>query len=339
MVSSTQQSAHCVIPEQTPAAFRRTPKGRRQAESRHSCMAFHLNSLINIPKQIVQSRNATALQTRKPANLKTLFSVLGGRGKKERKKNKSRSSRSKGCGDCGKPKNSAKTRSGRAFRRFWGQPGSENQSRNRLKSRENLWDFSRRPRSCDTDCHTWHEFPSAVLHIGKLFPPNLWKTRFLKALRKVFHVFHGVFHNPVSFAFPLVSAVLFEHFARSQHLFRKFPVRSPHLFHTLWKACGKPTESVGKPLQVAGNFPQTAFLPPIDRDSRTLQGIIPPKYSKTSLHGNRRPKTQKNFSHQSGGFHAGKFGEMREVWRGKKSPFKGVLPPPRSSPAPPRSFP
>ena len=28
-----------VISEQTPAAFRRTPKGRRQAESRHSCMA------------------------------------------------------------------------------------------------------------------------------------------------------------------------------------------------------------------------------------------------------------------------------------------------------------
>ena len=29
-----------VISEQTPAAFRRTPKGRRQAESRHSCKAY-----------------------------------------------------------------------------------------------------------------------------------------------------------------------------------------------------------------------------------------------------------------------------------------------------------
>ena len=35
----------------------------------------------------------------------------------------------------------------------------------------------------------------------------------------------------------------------------------------------------------------------------------------------------------------GSSGRVREVWRGKKSPFKGVLPPPRSSPAPPRSFP
>ena len=109
---------------------------------------------------------------------------------------------------------------------------------------------------------------------------------------KSFPRFHGVFHNPVSFAFPLVSAVLFEHFARSQHLFRKFLVCSPHLFHTLWKACGKPT---GKPLQVAENFPQNVLLPPIDRDSRTLQGIIPPKSSKTSLHGNRHPKNAEKF--------------------------------------------
>ncbi len=32
----TKHHTHCVISEQTPAAFRRTPKGRRQAESRHS---------------------------------------------------------------------------------------------------------------------------------------------------------------------------------------------------------------------------------------------------------------------------------------------------------------
>ena len=58
---------------------------------------------------------------------------------------------------------------------------------------------------------------------------------------------------------------------------------------------------------------------------------------KTSLYGNRRPKNEKNLFPPTGGCHAGKFREMREVWRGKKSPFKGVLPPPRSSPAPPRS--
>ena len=31
-----------VISEQTPAAFRRTPKGRQQAESRHSCKVYHI---------------------------------------------------------------------------------------------------------------------------------------------------------------------------------------------------------------------------------------------------------------------------------------------------------
>ncbi len=41
VVSLTQQTSHGVISEQTPAAFRRTPKGRRQAESRHSCMALY----------------------------------------------------------------------------------------------------------------------------------------------------------------------------------------------------------------------------------------------------------------------------------------------------------
>ena len=41
VVSLTQQTSNGVISEQTPAAFRRTPKGRRQAESRHSCMALY----------------------------------------------------------------------------------------------------------------------------------------------------------------------------------------------------------------------------------------------------------------------------------------------------------
>ena len=45
------RSPHCVISEQTPAAFRRTPKGRRQAESRHSRKAF---------QQIASSRKTSA---------------------------------------------------------------------------------------------------------------------------------------------------------------------------------------------------------------------------------------------------------------------------------------
>ena len=45
------RSTHCVISEQTPAAFRRTPKGRRQAESRHSRKAF---------QQIASSRKTSA---------------------------------------------------------------------------------------------------------------------------------------------------------------------------------------------------------------------------------------------------------------------------------------
>ena len=39
-----QKSTRCVISEQTPAAFRRTPKGRRQTESRHSSQAYLRNA-------------------------------------------------------------------------------------------------------------------------------------------------------------------------------------------------------------------------------------------------------------------------------------------------------
>ena len=67
---------------------------------------------------------------------------------------------------------------------------------------------------------------------------------------------------------------------------------------------------------------------------------------KTSLYGNRRPKNERSFHTQTGGCRAGKFEEMREVWREKDTLRKGVLlpprssrAPPRSSPAPPRSFP
>ena len=72
--------------------------------------------------------------------------------------------------------------------------------------------------------------------------------------------------------------------------------------------------------------------PPTNRvRSRTL--LSPPHLPtnpKTSLYGNRRPKNEKSFCPQPGGCRAGKFGEMREVWRGKDTLRKGVLPPPRS---------
>ena len=42
-------------------------------------------------------------------------------------------------------------------------------------------------------------------------------------------------------------------------------------------------------------------------------------------------KTEKNFADRNGGCRAGKFGEMREVRRGKRPLRKGSLPPPRSS--------
>ena len=42
-------------------------------------------------------------------------------------------------------------------------------------------------------------------------------------------------------------------------------------------------------------------------------------------------KIEKNIADRNGGCRAGKFGEMREVWRGKDTLRKGVLPPPRSS--------
>ena len=52
---------------------------------------------------------------------------------------------------------------------------------------------------------------------------------------------------------------------------------------------------------------------------------------KTSLYGNRRTKNEKNLFPPIGGCRAGKFGEMREVWREKDTLRKGVLLPPRSS--------
>ena len=76
---------------------------------------------------------------------------------------------------------------------------------------------------------------------------------------------------------------------------------------------------------------------PIKREAALFTALHLPINPKTSLYGNRRTKNEKNLFPPIGGCRAGKFGEMREVWRGKKSPFKGVLPPPRSSPAPPRS--
>ena len=82
------------------------------------------------------------------------------------------------------------------------------------------------------------------------------------------------------------------------------------------------------------------FRPPIGREAALCNPIAPPaKSQKLPCMATAAQRTRKISTHQPGGCRAGKFGEMREVWRGKKSPFKGVLPPPRSSPAPPRSFP
>ena len=79
--------------------------------------------------------------------------------------------------------------------------------------------------------------------------------------------------------------------------------------------------------------------PPIGREAALFTASHLPINPKTSLYGNRRPKNEKNLFPPTGGCRAGKFGEMREVWRGKRPLRKGSLPPPRSSRAPPRSFP
>ena len=86
----------------------------------------------------------------------------------------------------------------------------------------------------------------------KTFPTEPVEKRISGIPPKSFPRFPRSFQQPREFAFPLVSAALFAFFALSQHLFCIFPVRSPHLFHTLWKACGKPTEFVGKFPAVVG---------------------------------------------------------------------------------------
>ena len=79
--------------------------------------------------------------------------------------------------------------------------------------------------------------------------------------------------------------------------------------------------------------------PPTNRvRSRTLQ--IPRtsrRISKTSLYGNRRPKSEKSFCPQPGGCRAGKFGESQGGLEGRETPPKGVSLrlqglPPKSSP-------
>ena len=81
------------------------------------------------------------------------------------------------------------------------------------------------------------------------------------------------------------------------------------------------------------------FRPPIGREAALFTAPHLPINPKTSLYGNRRPKNEKNLFPPTGGCRAGKFGEMREVWREKDTLRKGVLLPPRSSRAPPRSSP
>ena len=86
----------------------------------------------------------------------------------------------------------------------------------------------------------------------------------------------------------------------------------------------------------------SAEIPPTKgARSRTLQ--IPRtsrRIPKTSLYGNRRPKSEKSFCPQPGGCRAGKFGEGQGGLEGRENPFKGSpcaskvflsfpLPPPR----------
>ena len=69
----------------------------------------------------------------------------------------------------------------------------------------------------------------------------------------------------------------------------------------------------------------SAEIPPTKgARSRTLQ--IPRtsrRIPKTSLHGNRRPKSEKSFCPQPGGCRAGKFGEGQGGLEGRENPFKG----------------
>ena len=74
-----------------------------------------------------------------------------------------------------------------------------------------------------------------------------------------------------------------------------------------------------------------ASYSPIGCEAALCKAFAPPNLPKTSLHGNRRFQNREKFADRNGGCRAGKFGEMREVWRGKRPLRKGSLPPPRSS--------
>ena len=65
--------------------------------------------------------------------------------------------------------------------------------------------------------------------------------------------------------------------------------------------------------------------------SRTLYRRAPPKQPKNFPARQPPLSKPKKFADRNGGCRAGKFGEMREGWRGKRPLRKGSLPPPRSS--------
>ena len=74
------------------------------------------------------------------------------------------------------------------------------------------------------------------------------------------------------------------------------------------------------------------FSPTKRARSRTPYRLAPPNQPpKLPCTATAAFKTEKNFADRNGGCRAGKFGEMREVWRGKRPLRKGSLPPPRSS--------
>ena len=78
-----------------------------------------------------------------------------------------------------------------------------------------------------------------------------------------------------------------------------------------------------------GSFPTDCT--PVECVSRTIKSLPPDQSQKLPCTATAAQRTREIFTNQSGGCRAGKFGEMREVWREKDTLRKGVLLPPRSS--------
>ena len=82
---------------------------------------------------------------------------------------------------------------------------------------------------------------------------------------------------------------------------------------------------------------QIAPRPQTGREAAPSNANLPNR-PKTSLHGNRRSKSEKSFTNQSGGCRAGKFGEGQGGLEGREPLSRGLPAPPRSSYSFPRYF-